>query len=96
MSYEQQIDKSLEAINLLTHESRNKISIFSALRHTFNVGSYNKQKQLASVVNNREADQITTDGDIIITHQEEEIEQLCSVATKEHQCRETLNIVKTI
>ena len=45
MSHEEQIDKSLEAISLLTHTSRDKRSIFSALRHTFNIGSYNKQKQ---------------------------------------------------
>ena len=45
MSCEKQIDKSLKAISLLTHASRDKISIFSALRHTFNIGSYNKQKQ---------------------------------------------------
>ena len=44
MSYEVQIDKSWEAISLLTHASSDKRSIFSALRHTFNIGSYNKQK----------------------------------------------------
>ena len=81
MSYEEQIDKSLEAISLLTHASRDKKSKFSALRHTFNIGSYNKQKHLESVVDNLETDQITTEGDIIkmnfiITHQEDIIEQL--------------------
>ena len=71
----------MEAINLLTHASRDKRSIFSTLRHTFNIGSYNKQKQLESVVRNLESDQISTEGDIIkmkfiITHQEDRIEQL--------------------
>ena len=81
MSYEEQIDKSLEAISLLTHASRDNRSIFSALRHTFNIGSYNKKKQLKSVVMNLESDQISTEGYIIkmkfiITHQEDRIEQL--------------------
>ena len=81
MCYEEQIDKSLEAICLLTHASRDKRSIFSALRHTFNIGSYNKQNQLELVVKNLETDQITTERDIIemkfiITHQEDRIEQL--------------------
>ena len=65
MSYEEQIVKSLEAISLLTHASREKISIYSTLRHTFNIGSYKKQKQLESVVMNFESDQISTEGDII-------------------------------
>ena len=42
MSYDEQIDKSLEAISLLIHASKDKRSIFSALRHAFNIGSYNK------------------------------------------------------
>ena len=37
MSYEEQIDKSLVTISFLTHTSRDKRSIFSALRHTFNI-----------------------------------------------------------
>ena len=41
ISYEEQIDKSLEAISLLTHASRDKRSLFSTLRHTLNIGSYN-------------------------------------------------------
>ena len=61
MSFEEEIDKSLEAISLLTHTSRDKRSIFIILRHTFNIGSYNKQKQLESVVENLETDQITTE-----------------------------------
>ena len=65
MSYEEQIDRSLETISLLTHASRDKILIFSALLHTCNIGSYNKQKQLESVVENSETVQITTEGDTI-------------------------------
>ena len=81
MSYEEQIDKSLEAISLLAHASRDKGSIFSALRHTFNIESYNTHKQLESVVMNLESDQISIEGDIIkmkfiVTHQEDRIEQL--------------------
>ena len=69
------------AISLLTHASRVKRSIFSALRHTFNIISYNKQKQLEYVVMNLESDQISTEGDIImtkfiITHQDDRIQQL--------------------
>ena len=96
-SYEEQIDKSLEAISLLTHESRDKRSIFSALRHTFNIGSYNKQKQLESVVKNLESDQITTEGDIIkmkfiITHQEDRIEQLQKSAAQITDLLQDMNV----
>ena len=68
MAYEEQIDKSLDAIGLLTQASRDNISIFSVLRYAFNIGSYNKQtKQLESVVENLETDQITTEGDISLS-----------------------------
>ena len=96
-SYEEQIDKSLEAISLLTHESRDKRSIFSVLRHTFNIGSYNKQKQLESVVKNLESDQITTEGEIIkmkfiITHQEDRIEQLQKSAAQITDLLQDMNV----
>ena len=96
-SYEEQIDKSLEAISLLTHASRDKRSIFSALRHTFNIGSYNKQKQLESVVRNLESDQISTEGDIIkmkfiITHQEDRIEQLKKSAAQITNLLQDMNV----
>ena len=97
MSYEEQIDKSLEAISLLTYASRKKISIFSTLRHTFNIGSYNKPKQLESVVMNLESDQISTEGDIIkmkfiITHQEDRIEQLQKSATHITNLLQDMNV----
>ena len=87
MSYEEQIDKSLKAISLLTHASRDIRSIFNAFRHTFDIGSYNKQNQLESVVVNFESDQISTEGDIIkmkfiITNQEDSLEMLISIYKK--------------
>ena len=64
MAYEEQIDKSLDAIGLLTQASSDNISIFSVLRYAINIGSYKQSKQLESVVENLETDQITTEGDI--------------------------------
>ena len=94
MSYEEQIDKSLEAISLLTHASGDKRSIFGALRHTFNIGSCNKQK---SVVMNLESDQISTEGDIIkmkfiIIHQEDRIEQLQKSAAQITDLLQDMNV----
>ena len=97
MSYEEQIDKSLEAIGLLTHASRDTRSIFSTLRRTFNIGAYNKRKQLESVVMNLENDQISTVGDIIkmkfnITHQEDRIQQLQIAAAQITDILQDINV----
>ena len=37
LSYEDKISESLGAINLLTHENKQKRSIFSAIRYVFNI-----------------------------------------------------------
>ena len=97
MPYEEQIAKSLETISLLTHASREKISIFSTLRHTFNIGSYNKQQQLESLMMNLESDPISTERDIImmkfiITHQEDRIEQLQKSAAQITDLLQDLNV----
>ena len=88
----------MEAISLLTHASKDKISIFSALCHTFNIGSFNTQKQLESVVENLETDQITTEGDIIkmkfiIKHQEDRIEQLQKSAAHITDLLQDMNVM---
>ena len=81
LTYEEKIDESLGAINLLTHENKQKRSIFSAIRHVFNIADYNKQKRLEEIVNNLDQDRITVTGQLndmtfVITHQEEKIKQL--------------------
>ena len=77
----------MEAIHLLTDESRNKRSIISANPNAFNIGCYNKQIIMELVVNNLEADQITTQRELIgmrfiIMHPEKKIEQLQKSAAR--------------
>ena len=81
LSYEEKINKSLGAINLLTRKNKQKRLIFSAIWHVFNIADYNKQKRLEEIVNNLDQDRITVAGQLndmtfVITHQEEKIKQL--------------------
>ena len=46
LSYKEKINESLKAINILTHETRGKRSIYSAIRHVFNIADYDKQIRL--------------------------------------------------
>ena len=82
-TYETSVIKSKEAVNLLTvkDKKRDKRSVFSAIRHMFNIGSYDGQKKLKKTIRNLEEEQITTEGEIIglkfiIAHQSDKITHL--------------------
>ena len=75
-AYKQRIFNGYRAITLLTNKD-NRIqtrSIFSALRHAFNIANWDKQTRLRDTVSNIENAVITTSGELlglkfVISHQ---------------------------
>ena len=81
-AYIDKIGNARETIRLLSKDNRRtKRSIFSAIRHVFNIGDYDKQVQLKELVQTLHNEQITTEGELIglrfvIAHQAEKIKVL--------------------
>ena len=68
-------------------------SIFSAVRHVFNIGSYDAQRKLQHTVEGLRDDQTSTNGEVLglkfaITHQSDQIKQL---QTSAGQVNEVIN-----
>ena len=80
-TYQQRIDLAQSAIDLLTVQRRTPRSMFSAIRHIFNVADYDKQLKLKNTVNNIAEDIFTVNGEIVglkfvISHEAEKTKQL--------------------
>ena len=81
-AYVDKIENAREAEKLLSkNSSRKKRSIFSAIRHVFNIGDYNEQLRLQNLVETLQTDQISTQGELVglkfvIAHQAEKIKVL--------------------
>ena len=81
-AYVDKIENARGAEKLLSkNSSRKKRSIFSAIRHIFNIGDYNEQLRLQNLVETLQTDQISTRGELVglkfvIAHQAEKIKVL--------------------
>ena len=93
-AYQDQVERAEEAISLLTvPHDREQRSIFSAVRHVFNIGSYDAQRKLQYTVEGLREDQISTNGEVlglkfVIAHQSDQIKRL---QTSAGQVSEVIN-----
>ena len=65
-AYMDKIENARQSENLLSkNSSRKRRSIFSAIRHVFNIGDYDQQLKLKNLVNTLQTDQISTQGELV-------------------------------
>ena len=79
--YNQQALHSSDSMDSLMSNHRKTRSLFSGIRHLFNVADYDKQLGLQRKVQNLQEQQFSNEGEIIglkfvITHEAEKIKQL--------------------